>query len=64
MIMFVTMQDILKVNSMGGILCEMALGSEEKHSHKVSFMPQGNGKSSRSKGATCSSQKLALSLTC
>ena len=46
MIMFVTTQDVYKVNNMGGILCELALGSEEKRSHKVSFKSQGNGKSS------------------
>lgn len=56
-IMFLTKQDVFKVNLMGGILCEMVLGSGKKHSHKVSFKQQGNGKSSRFKGA--SSRKLA-----
>ena len=50
-VMFVTMQDVFKVNNMGGILCEMALGSEKKRSHKVSFKLQGNGKSLLLKGA-------------
>ena len=44
MIMFVTKKDVDKVNNMGGVLCEMALGSIVKHSHKVSFKQQGNGK--------------------
>ena len=51
MVMFVTIKDVAKVNNMGGILCEMALGSQKKHSHKVRFMLQGNGKSSLFKGA-------------
>ena len=50
-VMFVTRKDVYKVNNMGGILCEMALGSQKKHSHKVRFMLQGNGKSSLFKGA-------------
>ena len=44
MIMFLTKKDVDKVNNMGGVLCEMALGSIVKHSHKVSFKQQGNGK--------------------
>ena len=50
-VMFVTRMDVAKVNNMGGILCEMALASEKKHSHKVSFKLQGSGKSSLFKGA-------------
>ena len=46
-VMFVTKKDVDKVNNMGGILCEMTLGSEKKHSHKVIFNLQGNGKSSK-----------------
>ena len=49
-VMFVTRKDVDKVNNMGGILCEMALGSEKKHSHKVSFQLQVRGKSSLFKG--------------
>ena len=50
-VMFVTRKDVDKVNNMGGILCEMTLGSKKKHSHKVSFKLQGSGKSSLFKGA-------------
>ena len=46
------MQDVYQVNNVGGILCEMSLGSETKYSYLVDFKQQGNGKSSWFKGAT------------
>lgn len=51
MVMFVTIRDVYQVNKMGGILCEMSLGSETKYSHVFDFKRQGNGKSSLFKGA-------------
>lgn len=43
-VMFVTRQDVTKVNDMGGIQCEMSLGSEKKYSHTVNFSVHGNGR--------------------
>ncbi|KAL9959433.1 hypothetical protein ACROYT_G032757 [Oculina patagonica] len=41
-VMFVTGQDVNKVNDVGGIQCEMSLGSEKKYSHTVNFSVHGN----------------------
>lgn len=60
MVMFVTIRDVYQVNKMGGILCEMSLGSETKYSHVVDFKQQGNGKSSLFQGI--SSFVILLSL--
>ena len=38
-IMFVTEQDLQKVNSTGGIRCEMALDGNATYSHAVTFDP-------------------------
>ena len=50
-IMFVTKKDVTKVNTMGGIECEMSLGPEKKYSHSVNFRVLGNGRCSSCKGA-------------
>ena len=39
MIMFVTKQDTQKVNSTGGIHCEMAIDGNATYSHAVTFDP-------------------------
>lgn len=51
LIMFVTRKDVTKVNTMGGIQCEMSLGPEKKYSHSVDFRVLGNGRCSSCKGA-------------
>ena len=43
-ITYVTREDVNKVNRMGGILCQMSVGLEIKHSHFVDFKVQRNGR--------------------
>lgn len=63
MVMFVTIQDAYQVNKMGGILCEMSLGSETKYSHVVDFKQQGNGKISLFQGTSSCAILLSLPQT-
>ena len=43
-IMFVTLQDVEKVNKTKGIVCEMATVENNTYSHAVNFQLQGQGK--------------------
>ena len=43
-IMFVTLQDVTKVNKTRGIVCEIATDENETYSHAVTFQLHGDGK--------------------